>query len=144
MCYYYMTSKKCVLAQFWRNRSVDVKKSVWKPWVCCTVWLCVFTADEEYEDGIERTCDTLLMCIVTVLNQGLRNGGGVGDVLRRPSKDVSWRNIVFHGAHDRFFLTFLNSIYNPVFVYRVLPFYVVCYKNIMVATESNPLYNRIP
>ncbi|CAH7432515.1 AABR07062512.1 [Phodopus roborovskii] len=45
------------------------------------------TADEGSEDGIERTCDTLLMCIVTVLNQGLRNGGGVGDVLRRPSKD---------------------------------------------------------
>uniref|UniRef100_A0A663MHX2 Inositol 1,4,5-trisphosphate receptor n=1 Tax=Athene cunicularia TaxID=194338 RepID=A0A663MHX2_ATHCN len=43
----------------------------------------------EEEDGIERTCDTLLMCIVTVLNQGLRNGGGVGDVLRKPSKDVS-------------------------------------------------------
>uniref|UniRef100_A0A663MIB3 Inositol 1,4,5-trisphosphate receptor n=1 Tax=Athene cunicularia TaxID=194338 RepID=A0A663MIB3_ATHCN len=41
----------------------------------------------EEEDGIERTCDTLLMCIVTVLNQGLRNGGGVGDVLRKPSKD---------------------------------------------------------
>uniref|UniRef100_A0A8C0X6Z7 Inositol 1,4,5-trisphosphate receptor n=1 Tax=Castor canadensis TaxID=51338 RepID=A0A8C0X6Z7_CASCN len=38
-------------------------------------------------DGETRTCDTLLMCIVTVLNQGLRNGGGVGDVLRRPSKD---------------------------------------------------------
>ncbi|NXL01556.1 ITPR2 protein, partial [Mesembrinibis cayennensis] len=44
-------------------------------------------AGEEEEDGIERTCDTLLMCIVTVLNQGLRNGGGVGDVLRKPSKD---------------------------------------------------------
>lgn len=44
-------------------------------------------AGEGGEDGIERTCDTLLMCIVTVLNQGLRNGGGVGDVLRRPSKD---------------------------------------------------------
>uniref|UniRef100_A0A8D2LXY5 Inositol 1,4,5-trisphosphate receptor n=1 Tax=Varanus komodoensis TaxID=61221 RepID=A0A8D2LXY5_VARKO len=42
---------------------------------------------ETDEDGIERTCDTLLMCIVTVLNQGLRNGGGVGDVLRKPSKD---------------------------------------------------------
>uniref|UniRef100_A0A670IYH0 Inositol 1,4,5-trisphosphate receptor n=1 Tax=Podarcis muralis TaxID=64176 RepID=A0A670IYH0_PODMU len=42
---------------------------------------------EPDEDGIERTCDTLLMCIVTVLNQGLRNGGGVGDVLRKPSKD---------------------------------------------------------
>lgn len=97
-------SVKCEeLAQLWRNRSLDVQKSVWKLWVCCIVWLCVFTADEEYEDGIERTCDTLLMCIVTVLNQGLRNGGGVGDVLRRPSKDVSWRKIVFHGAHDHFF-----------------------------------------
>ncbi|KAG7217361.1 hypothetical protein INR49_021528 [Caranx melampygus] len=28
------------------------------------------------DDGIERVCDTLLMCIITVLNQGLRNGGG--------------------------------------------------------------------
>uniref|UniRef100_A0A8B9LAB4 Inositol 1,4,5-trisphosphate receptor n=1 Tax=Astyanax mexicanus TaxID=7994 RepID=A0A8B9LAB4_ASTMX len=39
------------------------------------------------EDNTERACDTLLMCIVTVLNHGLRNGGGVGDVLRRPSKN---------------------------------------------------------
>ena len=67
------------------------------------------------------------MCIVTVLNQGLRNGGGVGDVLRRPSKDVSWRKIVFHGAHD-LFLAFLNSIYNPVFVYRVLHFMLFAIK----------------
>uniref|UniRef100_A0A8C6JRQ5 Inositol 1,4,5-trisphosphate receptor n=1 Tax=Melopsittacus undulatus TaxID=13146 RepID=A0A8C6JRQ5_MELUD len=37
----------------------------------------------------ERACDTLLMCIVTVLNHGLRNGGGVGDILRKPSKDES-------------------------------------------------------
>uniref|UniRef100_A0AAY4CD72 Inositol 1,4,5-trisphosphate receptor n=1 Tax=Denticeps clupeoides TaxID=299321 RepID=A0AAY4CD72_9TELE len=42
---------------------------------------------EEEDDNTERACDTLLMCIVTVLNHGLRNGGGVGDVLRRPSKD---------------------------------------------------------
>lgn len=40
------------------------------------------------DDGIERVCDTLLMCIITVLNQGLRNGGGVGDILRRPSKEA--------------------------------------------------------
>uniref|UniRef100_A0A8C5LVY6 Inositol 1,4,5-trisphosphate receptor n=1 Tax=Leptobrachium leishanense TaxID=445787 RepID=A0A8C5LVY6_9ANUR len=38
-------------------------------------------------DNTERACDTLLMCIVTVLNHGLRNGGGVGDILRKPSKD---------------------------------------------------------
>uniref|UniRef100_A0AAY4DE77 Inositol 1,4,5-trisphosphate receptor n=1 Tax=Denticeps clupeoides TaxID=299321 RepID=A0AAY4DE77_9TELE len=43
--------------------------------------------EEEEDDNTERACDTLLMCIVTVLNHGLRNGGGVGDVLRRPSKD---------------------------------------------------------
>lgn len=41
-------------------------------------------------DQWERACDTLLMCIVTVLNHGLRNGGGVGDILRKPSKDVSF------------------------------------------------------
>lgn len=33
----------------------------------------------------ERSCDSLLMCIVTTLNHGLRNGGGIGDVLRPPS-----------------------------------------------------------
>ncbi len=33
----------------------------------------------------ERSCDSLIMCIITTLNQGLRNGGGIGDVLRSPS-----------------------------------------------------------
>uniref|UniRef100_A0A8D2JCB7 Inositol 1,4,5-trisphosphate receptor n=1 Tax=Varanus komodoensis TaxID=61221 RepID=A0A8D2JCB7_VARKO len=45
--------------------------------------------EEEDADNTERACDTLLMCIVTVLNHGLRNGGGVGDILRKPSKDES-------------------------------------------------------
>lgn len=36
-------------------------------------------------DGLERACDTLIMCIITTLNNGLRNGGGIGDVLRKPS-----------------------------------------------------------
>lgn len=44
--------------------------------------------DIEEEDNMERTCDSLLMCIVTVLSHGLRSGGGVGDVLRKPSKEV--------------------------------------------------------
>uniref|UniRef100_A0A673MZI1 Inositol 1,4,5-trisphosphate receptor n=1 Tax=Sinocyclocheilus rhinocerous TaxID=307959 RepID=A0A673MZI1_9TELE len=42
---------------------------------------------EEDEDGTERVCDTLLMCIITVLNHGLRNGGGIADVLRKLSKE---------------------------------------------------------
>lgn len=39
-------------------------------------------------DGLERSCDTLIMCIITTLNNGLRNGGGIGDVLRKPSSSV--------------------------------------------------------
>lgn len=37
------------------------------------------------EDMKERACDSLVMCIVTTLNKGLRNGGGIGDILRAPS-----------------------------------------------------------
>uniref|UniRef100_H2MVS4 Inositol 1,4,5-trisphosphate receptor n=1 Tax=Oryzias latipes TaxID=8090 RepID=H2MVS4_ORYLA len=53
-------------------------------------FLCLkedFIMEVDPESNLERACDTLLMCIVTVLNHGLRNGGGVGDVLRKPSKD---------------------------------------------------------
>uniref|UniRef100_A0A5F9C1J8 Inositol 1,4,5-trisphosphate receptor n=1 Tax=Oryctolagus cuniculus TaxID=9986 RepID=A0A5F9C1J8_RABIT len=54
--------------------------------------LAVLTPQEPLDgelDSTERACDTLLMCIVTVMNHGLRNGGGVGDILRKPSKDES-------------------------------------------------------
>lgn len=61
----------------------------------------VFIADEEYEDGIERT-HTLLMCIVTVLNQGLRMVES-GLLAEKTIEDVSCRKIVFHGAHSLFF-----------------------------------------
>ncbi|XP_077049524.1 inositol 1,4,5-trisphosphate-gated calcium channel ITPR2 isoform X2 [Siphateles boraxobius] len=43
--------------------------------------------EEADEDSTERVCDTLLMCIITVLNHGLRNGGGIADVLRKLSKE---------------------------------------------------------
>jgi hypothetical protein len=45
--------------------------------------------DQTADDEVERACDTLFMCIVTTLNKGLRNGGGIGDVLRQPSSRVS-------------------------------------------------------
>lgn len=41
----------------------------------------------------ERACDSLIMCIITTLNQGLRNGGGIGDILRAPSSTVSFDTI---------------------------------------------------
>lgn len=53
------------------------------------------TLGESAEDGKEHVCDTLLMCIITTLNQGLRNGGGIGDVLRSPSKTVSFDAITY-------------------------------------------------
>lgn len=43
----------------------------------------------ESEEAKERACDSLLMCIVTTMNQGLRNGGGIGDILRAPSSKES-------------------------------------------------------
>uniref|UniRef100_A0A7N9AN42 Inositol 1,4,5-trisphosphate receptor n=1 Tax=Mastacembelus armatus TaxID=205130 RepID=A0A7N9AN42_9TELE len=46
-----------------------------------------FEMTDEEDGDMERTCDSLLMCIVTVLSHGLRSGGGVGDVLRKPSKE---------------------------------------------------------
>ncbi|KAM5180265.1 inositol 1,4,5-trisphosphate-gated calcium channel ITPR3 [Mantella aurantiaca] len=55
----------------------------------CTSDVTVLDIPEDEEDDTERACDTLLMCIVTVLNHGLRNGGGVGDILRKPSKNES-------------------------------------------------------
>lgn len=41
--------------------------------------------DEDDEEDKEPACDTLIKCIVTTLNLGLRNGGGIGDALRQPS-----------------------------------------------------------
>lgn len=55
--------------------------------------VCSKNAISEADDGggerKERACDSLVMCIITTLNQGLRNGGGIGDILRAPSSSVS-------------------------------------------------------
>uniref|UniRef100_A0A7N6F8G3 Inositol 1,4,5-trisphosphate receptor n=1 Tax=Anabas testudineus TaxID=64144 RepID=A0A7N6F8G3_ANATE len=52
----------------------------------CTTEALPQVTDQD-RNNMERTCDSLLMCIVTVLSHGLRSGGGVGDVLRKPSKE---------------------------------------------------------
>jgi hypothetical protein len=49
----------------------------------------ILLPEEVENEQVERACDTLFMCIVTTLNKGLRNGGGIGDVLRQPSSHVS-------------------------------------------------------
>lgn len=65
----------------------------------------VVSSGEVAGDGLERSCDTLIMCIITTLNNGLRNGGGIGDVLRKPSSS--------------------ESLYLIRFVYDLLFFFIV-------------------
>ncbi|CAF0724055.1 unnamed protein product, partial [Didymodactylos carnosus] len=64
------------------------------------------TSIEDVEDDVERSCDTLFMCIVTTLNKGLRNGGGIGDVLRQPSSQEP--------------LYFFRVIYDMMFFFIVI------------------------
>ncbi|KAF5897541.1 inositol 1,4,5-trisphosphate receptor type 2 isoform X2, partial [Clarias magur] len=54
---------------------------------CPSEFTSPYHGEQEAEDASERVCDTLFMCIITVLNHGLRNGGGIADILRKPSKD---------------------------------------------------------
>lgn len=72
--------------QLWIFAVVWHFSPLYAPRFCFYFPACALETDT---DQWERACDTLLMCIVTVLNHGLRNGGGVGDILRKPSKDVS-------------------------------------------------------
>ncbi|XP_026086465.1 inositol 1,4,5-trisphosphate receptor type 2-like [Carassius auratus] len=64
------------------SKKINVKESI-----SCQSETCSYHVEEEDEDGTQRMCDTLLMCIITVLNYGLRNGGGIADVLRKLSKE---------------------------------------------------------
>lgn len=56
----------------------------------------------------ERWCDSMLMCIITTLNQGLRNGGGIGDILRPPS--ASEPKFIFRVIYDLLFYFILIVI----------------------------------
>ena len=59
----------------------------------------------EVEDMKEQACSSLIMCIVTTLNHGLRSGGGIGDILRAPSNSVS--KVLFD-----FFFFFFSSFFD--------------------------------
>lgn len=62
----------------------------------------------------ERVCDTLLFCIITTLNKGLRNGGGIGDVLREPSTAESL--YFFRVVYDlMFFFVVIIIVLNLIF-----------------------------
>ena len=70
----------------------------------------------------ERHCDSLIMCIITTLNEGLRNGGGIGDVLRKPSSTVrSSFQFTLQPAHDIPVICrkFLSSLFSGMYIHRV-------------------------
>uniref|UniRef100_A0A914ER69 Inositol 1,4,5-trisphosphate receptor n=1 Tax=Acrobeloides nanus TaxID=290746 RepID=A0A914ER69_9BILA len=71
--------------------------------------------EEEEEDKEEvASCDTLRMCIVTTLNWGLRNGGGIGDVLRNVHPDES--HFLWRILYDlSFFVVLIIIVLNLVF-----------------------------
>ena len=62
----------------------------------------------------ERSCDSLIMCLVTTLNLGLRNGGGIGDVLKQ--KSVSEPLFVTRVIFDlSFFFIVIIIVLNLIF-----------------------------
>lgn len=46
------------------------------------------TEEVELEESKMKGCTTMFHCMIASLNHGLRNGGGIGDVLRQPSYNV--------------------------------------------------------
>ncbi|RXG67948.1 Ryanodine receptor 1 [Armadillidium vulgare] len=62
----------------------------------------------------ERVCTSLRMCIVTTLNHGLRNGGGIGDILRVHSSED--KTFVYRVLYDLcFFFVIIIIILNLIF-----------------------------
>ena len=59
-------------------------------------------------------CNTLRMCIITTLNWGLRNGGGIGDVLRNigPADEFFYYRIVYDLT---FFVILIVIVLNLIF-----------------------------
>uniref|UniRef100_A0AC35U5D8 Inositol 1,4,5-trisphosphate receptor n=1 Tax=Rhabditophanes sp. KR3021 TaxID=114890 RepID=A0AC35U5D8_9BILA len=74
---------------------------------------CTKSSDSE-SDGKVPGCDTLRMCILTTLNRGLRNGGGIGDVLRNPGPNEAF---FFHRIiYDMtFFIVLIIIVLNLIF-----------------------------
>ena len=55
---------------------------------------------EDWPVVMEQSCDTLFKCFLTTVKEGLRAGGGISDVLRKPSSHVSLKeNNMVHLSH---------------------------------------------
>lgn len=63
--------------------------------VLCSILVYVFTIvafsffDNDLLREDEPLCNTFLMCFIAVLKEGVRSGGGIGDVMRKLPTSVS-------------------------------------------------------
>uniref|UniRef100_A0AAF5RY03 Inositol 1,4,5-trisphosphate receptor n=5 Tax=Wuchereria bancrofti TaxID=6293 RepID=A0AAF5RY03_WUCBA len=88
---HYINENKCLAENLASNQPSDDKEEL-------KVW----------------SCQTLRMCILTTLNWGLRNGGGIGDVLRNvaPNEESFLSRIVYDLT---FFIVIIIIVLNLVF-----------------------------
>ncbi|KAI1708384.1 ion transport protein [Ditylenchus destructor] len=70
--------------------------------------------DQDFDEGKIASCETLRMCIITTLNWGLRNGGGIGDVLRSvdPQEPYFFWRIMYDLS---FFVVLIIIVLNLIF-----------------------------
>ena len=57
--------------------------------------LAFLTISEDYASGTGLYCDTLLSCLLTNLDMGARNGGGIGNVLPTAAPENYWIRLLF-------------------------------------------------
>ena len=83
--------------------------------ITCSSRSQLMTSDDDEPEGTkERSCDSLIMCFITVINYGLRNGGGIGDVLRSPSNKEPF--FVLRVIYDMlFFFIVIIIVLNLIF-----------------------------
>merc|ERR1712226_1838680 len=71
---------------------------------------------EQTTEDREYACETLIMCIITSLNKGLRSGGGIGDVLRSPASSEGENLFVARVIYDLlFFFIVIIIVLNLIF-----------------------------
>nr|pir hypothetical protein F33D4.2a - Caenorhabditis elegans [Caenorhabditis elegans] len=70
--------------------------------------------DDNDDEKKVKSCETLWMCILQTGYQGLRNGGGIGDVLRNPAP---WEDMfIWRVAYDMtFFVVLIVIVLNLIF-----------------------------
>ncbi|CAI2351552.1 unnamed protein product [Caenorhabditis sp. 36 PRJEB53466] len=70
--------------------------------------------DDEDDNKKVKSCETLWMCILQTMYLGLRNGGGIGDVLRNPAP---WEDMfIWRVLYDMtFFVVLIVIVLNLIF-----------------------------